>query len=127
MLLICDQQGLLGHELFAIDGCKMSSNASKEWSGTFKELEQKRKKIKRQIRHQMDQHQSLDKNESCDEERRQRAEQAIEILNKMHEKIDQFLKCNSPRTRRRGQKTRGHYRCPGLRRRPGTSYLTAYT
>ncbi|MBE0471881.1 MAG: transposase, partial [Methyloprofundus sp.] len=29
VLLICDQQGLLGHELFAIDGCKMRSNASK--------------------------------------------------------------------------------------------------
>jgi len=29
ILLICHQQGLLGNELFAIDGCKMSSNASK--------------------------------------------------------------------------------------------------
>jgi len=29
ILLICDEQGLLGHELFAIDGCKMSSNAAK--------------------------------------------------------------------------------------------------
>lgn len=30
ILLICDEQGLLGHELFAIYGCKMPSNASKE-------------------------------------------------------------------------------------------------
>ena len=30
ILLICDEQGLLGHELFAIDGCKMPSNASKD-------------------------------------------------------------------------------------------------
>lgn len=30
ILLICQTQGLLGNELFAIDGCKMSSNASKE-------------------------------------------------------------------------------------------------
>jgi len=44
ILLICDEQGLLGHELFAIDGCKMSSNAAKEWSGTFKELEQNEKR-----------------------------------------------------------------------------------
>lgn len=34
ILLICHQQGLLGNELFAIDGCKMRSNAAKEWSGT---------------------------------------------------------------------------------------------
>lgn len=26
VILICDQQDLLGKELFAIDGCKMSSN-----------------------------------------------------------------------------------------------------
>ena len=40
ILLICDEQGMLGKELFALDGCKMTSNAAKEWSGTFKELEQ---------------------------------------------------------------------------------------
>ena len=38
VLLVCHEQGLLGNELFAIDGCKMSSNAAKEHSGTFKEL-----------------------------------------------------------------------------------------
>jgi len=36
ILLICHEQGLLGNDLFAIDGCKMSSNAAKEHSGTFK-------------------------------------------------------------------------------------------
>nr|WP_250656286.1 transposase [Alkalimarinus coralli] len=46
ILLICSEQGLLGNELFAIDGCKMSSNAAKEWSGKFKELEAKRAKLK---------------------------------------------------------------------------------
>jgi transposase len=97
ILLICDEQGLLGHELFAIDGCKMSSNASKEWSGTFKELEQKRAKIKRQIRYHLDQHRNIDKHESLDDERKKRTEQAIETLNKAHDKIDQFLKSNSPR------------------------------
>lgn len=97
ILLICDEQGLLGHELFAIDGCKMPSNAAKEWSGTFKELEQKREKIKRQIRHHMTEHQQLDKHESSDDERKQRATQAIETLNKAHDKTDHFLKSQSPR------------------------------
>jgi transposase len=36
VLLICHQQVLLRSKLFAIDGCKMSSNAAKEWLGTFK-------------------------------------------------------------------------------------------
>jgi len=47
----------VGHELFAIDGCKMRSNASKEWSGTFKELEQKRQKLRRLIQHHLSEHQ----------------------------------------------------------------------
>ena len=97
ILLVCDEQGLLGHELFAIDGCKMSSDASKEWSGTFKELEQKRDKIKRQIQHHLNEHQKLDKYDSRDDARIKRAEQAIKTLDKANDKIDQFLKSNSPR------------------------------
>jgi len=34
VLLVCDQQGLLGKELFALDGVKLPSNAAKDWSGT---------------------------------------------------------------------------------------------
>ena len=30
VLLICDEVGLIGKEMFAVDGCKLSSNASKE-------------------------------------------------------------------------------------------------
>ena len=97
ILLICYQQDLLGNELFAIDGCKMSSNASKEWSGTFKELEQKRAKIKRQIRHYMNEHKRLDLQETRDEARVQRIQQTIETLDKAHDKIDHFLKTNEPR------------------------------
>ena len=97
ILLICHEQGLLGNELFAIDGCKMPSNASKEWSGTFKELRKKRDKIKRQIQHHLNEHQKLDKYETRDEARVKRTEQAIETLNKASDKIDQFLKSNSPR------------------------------
>ena len=97
ILLVCDEQGLLGKELFAIDGCKMPSDASKEWSGTLKELEQKRDKIKRQIRHHIREHQRLDNAESREEEQLQRKQQAIDTLNKAYEKIDNFLKSASPR------------------------------
>ena len=96
ILLICNEQGLLGNELFAIDGCKMSSNASKEWSGTFKELEQKRDKLKKLIRHHMIEHKRLDA-ESTDGETKRRTQQTIDTLNKAHDKIDQFLKTESPR------------------------------
>ncbi len=97
VLLVCHEQGLLGNELFAIDGCKMASNAAKEWSGTFKELKQKRDKIKRQIRYHLKEHQKLDKQQTRDEECLQRTKQAIETLNNAHDKVDRFLKTQSPR------------------------------
>ena len=97
ILLICDTEGLLGKALFAIDGCKMSSNAAKEWSGTFKELEQKRDKIQRQIQYHIKEHKKRDTTETREEERTQRTRQIIETLNKAHDKIDQFLKTASPR------------------------------
>lgn len=97
ILLICHEQGLLGNELFAIDGCKLPSNASKEWSGTFKELKQKRAKLQKLIRYHMREHRRIDKYEKADEERRKRTEQTLDTLNKAHDKIDEFLKTEEPR------------------------------
>ena len=99
VLLICDEQGLLGNELFAIDGCKLPSNASKEWSGTHKELAAKRDKIKRLIRHHTDKHRQIDAMEAQDEEttqQQQRIKQSIETLEKAADKIDDFLKKKNP-------------------------------
>jgi transposase len=46
VLVVCDRLGLLGKEIFALDGCKLPSNASKEWSGTRSDFEKKQEKIK---------------------------------------------------------------------------------
>ena len=45
VLMICDEEDLIGRNMFAIDGCKLKSNASKEWSGTFDELSRKKAKL----------------------------------------------------------------------------------
>jgi transposase len=97
VLLVCEEQGLLGNELFAIDGCKMSSNAAKEHSGTLDELSQKREKIHRQIKHCMKEHKRLDRRKPKDRERKDQVEQAIDSLGKHFKKIDQFLKTAAPR------------------------------
>lgn len=97
ILLVCDQQGLLGNELFAIDGCKLPSNAAKEWSGTFKELEAKRKKIAQRIRYCLKEHRKLDKKDPDNHERVRRSQQTIETLDAAFDKIDKFLKTQTPR------------------------------
>ncbi len=98
VLLICDEQGLLGHELFAIDGCKIRSDASKEWSGTFRELEQKRDKLKHLIRHYLQEHQFKDQWENEEElDRELRRAKTILTLDKAASKIGHFLSNNEPR------------------------------
>lgn len=97
VLLVCDDQGLLGHELIAIDGCKMSSDAAKEHSGTLEELEQKRTKIQHQIKHCMKEHKRLDRRRPKDRERKDQLAQSIDTLGKHFDKIDQFLKTATPR------------------------------
>jgi hypothetical protein len=45
VLLGCEEMNLVGGTMFALDGCKLPSDASKEWSGTIVDLRTKKEKI----------------------------------------------------------------------------------
>ena len=60
---MCDQMGLIGKEMFAVDGCKLPSNASKEWSGTKEEFDKKCSKLEEAISRMIERHRDLDKQE----------------------------------------------------------------
>jgi len=45
VLTVCDRQGLIGREMFAIDGVKLPSNASKQRSGTRADFERQAAKL----------------------------------------------------------------------------------
>ena len=60
ILLFCDEQDLIGKDMFAFDGCKLPSNASKEWSGTKEDFEKKAKKFNKVIRHIIHKHRQMD-------------------------------------------------------------------
>src|SRR3990172_6071487 len=66
VLLVCAEMDLLGGTEFALDGCKMSSNASKEMSGTFSDLEKKKQKIEKTITFLIEKHESRDTDEAGD-------------------------------------------------------------
>jgi transposase len=59
VLLICDEMGLIGKEMFAVDGCKLPSNASKEWSGTKGDLKKKKEKMEKAIRQIVKRHREV--------------------------------------------------------------------
>ena len=89
VLMVCNQMGLIGREMFAIDGCKLPSNASKEWSGTHAELTRKQRKIDRAVERMLTAHRSQD--QSLEPEIQERQEAQIEKLEQASAKIKKHL------------------------------------
>ena len=96
VVLICDRLGLIGKEMFAIDGCKLPSNASKSWSGTHAELDKKRKKIDRAVRRMLQKHREQDTAEQAPDIY-EREQTQIKKLRSASRKIKQFLESESER------------------------------
>ncbi len=93
VLLYCEELNLLGGSHFSLDGCKLPSNASKEWSGTFKELKHKRDKLEKKIKKLINAHEREDKSKTATEKRNTQ----VKRISKKIEKIDRFLKENKPK------------------------------
>lgn len=60
VLFICDCQGLIGRELFAIDGVKLPSNASKGKSGTRADFERQAGKLEAAVQTMLARHRAED-------------------------------------------------------------------
>lgn len=90
VLLRCEAQGLIGHESLALDGCKLSSNAAKEWSGTREEFEHKRQKLEAMIEALLAAHQQTDRAETAPELYEREAKQ-LETLQARAGKLASWL------------------------------------
>jgi hypothetical protein len=62
-LVYAEALGLIGKDTFAIDGCKLPSHASKEWSGTHEELLHKQQKYAAAAKKIVARHRSRDAKE----------------------------------------------------------------
>jgi transposase len=91
VLLVCDELKLIGKEMFAIDGVKLSSNASKEWSGTKEDLQKKKEKMEKMIRQMMTRHKETDARAETKESITQEA-QYVATLKQNVKKIRTWLK-----------------------------------
>jgi len=90
VLLYCDELGLIGKEHFAIDGCKLPSNASKQWSGTLEELKDKQKKMAEAVRQIVRRHRERDEAEKHGPQA-ERAQQQLATYRAKIDKIKKFL------------------------------------
>ncbi len=102
VLLICDEMGLIGKEMFAVDGCKLPSNASKEWSGTKGEWEKKREKMEKVIRQIVKRHREVDDREA-DSAVVEQEGQYVETLRGKVKKIRAWLRDNEDKPGKSGK------------------------
>jgi transposase len=109
VLMICDKEGLIGRNMFAIDGCKIKSNASKEWSGTIEELTRKEAKLRRASQRILARHQAQDtlSEDEVSHDLKQKAK-----LDSSAEKIKHFLATNQEKIGNRGKPVKSNITDP---------------
>lgn len=93
VLLVCDEAGLIGRGLFAIDGVKLPSNASKSWSGTRADFQKKVEKMERAVRYLVKRHREADARGE-DTPAQAAREKQIARLKRASRKVKQWLKEN---------------------------------
>jgi hypothetical protein len=105
VLLVCEQENLLGGTCFALDGCKLPSNASKEWSGKISDLRRKKDKLERKVAQLLEEQVQADKRDDENNERPlngSKREKQIERLKKKAERIERFLREQGPKIGKQG-------------------------
>jgi transposase len=94
ILLVCEQEGLLGGTFFALDGVKLPANASKESSGTVATLKKKRRKIQQKLKRLLKDQIDADKDDDDNFPNPPNREQQIDKLQKQADRIEKWLKQN---------------------------------
>ena len=108
VLMVCEEEGLLGGTFFALDGVKLPSNASKQWSGTHSKLHRKKERIEAKVKQLLDEHEREDKGDDGPAgpgsfgDRASR-ERHIERLQKQAERIEKWLRENEKKIGKNGK------------------------
>jgi len=110
VLLVCEEMNLLGGTFFALDGLRLVSNASEQWTGTHKQLRRKKERLEAKVRELLCEHVEQDKTEEDfpdgggltggSSRKRQ-----IERLQKKAARIERFLGQNRPKIGPKGKET----------------------
>ena len=98
VLMVCQEMDLLGGTFFALDGVKLPSNASKDWSGTYAELKQKKVRLEAKVKQLLEEHVQEDQGDAkrpgprgSDQTTREKQAQRLQ---KQAERLERWLKEN---------------------------------
>jgi hypothetical protein len=103
VLLVCDRAGLIGRELFAIDGVKLPSNASKARSGTRADFERQATKLETAVRQMLARHRESDRAADPLQQQAARDARKLERLTREMGEIRRWLQ-DHPQDRRGGKR-----------------------
>ncbi len=101
VLVICDRQGLIGRQMFAIDGVKLPSNADKRRSGTHAELAHEAQRMEGAVAKMLSAHRARDERGETAEDEVANAGR-IERLSKEAKHIRRFLATHAERRSEKG-------------------------
>ena len=101
VLVICDRQGLIGRQMFAIDGVKLPSNADKRRSGTHAELAHEARRMEGAVAKMIQAHRARDERSETAEDEAANAGR-IERLSTEAKRIRMFLATNAERRSEKG-------------------------
>lgn len=90
VLTLCDRQGLIGREMFAIDGVKLPSNASKAKSGTREDFQRQLGKMEKAAEKMLGKHRESD-GAPADAKDKQREARSLERLQKDAKNLRDWL------------------------------------
>jgi len=102
VILICDRQGLIGRQMFAIDGVKLPCNASKARSGTHAELAHQAQAIERRVKSMLKEHRKQDTRGGPIAEERTSELTRAKALKAEAKSIRAFLRSNAKRQSGKG-------------------------
>ena len=110
VLLVCQEMDLLGGTFFALDGLKLPSNASKEWSDTRPELHRKKERLEAKVKELLAEHVQEDDRDDPppgpgggrDRERQ------VQRLQKQAERLEKWLQDNDPKYGTMGKEIAGN-------------------
>ena len=114
VLLVCEQEGLLGGTHFSLDGVKLPSNAAKECSGTFADLRVKQLALERKVAEALSEHRAADRQDDGPAEggtapaRPAPIAARVARLQRQAERIERFLATHAPKAGRSGREVQSN-------------------
>ncbi len=91
VLTVCDREGLIGRQMFAIDGVKLPSNAAKSRSGTRAEFIHQADKIRKHIAKVIERQRALDQSEAAPCADAERQARQLDRLTGEAQQIERWL------------------------------------